>query len=122
MLRNKETNKKGHTVDKTLYEMHAGICAALANAKRIQIIDLLQDGEKMAGILAREMGINKANLSQHLQLMKSKGIVLSRRDGVSTYYSIANSKIITACRLMREVMMEQLENISKLQQEYVERH
>jgi len=107
-------------MDKQLYEMHAGVCASLANAKRIEIIDLLQDGEKKAGTLAREMGINKANLSQHLQLMKSKGILLSRREGVLNYYSIANPKIVTACQLMREVMMDQLENISKLQQEYAE--
>lgn len=82
--------------------MHAGICAALANTKRIQIIDLLQDGGKMTGILAREMGINKANLSQHLQLMKSKGIILSRRDGVSTYYSIANPNVVSALHTQLE--------------------
>jgi len=107
-------------MDKSIYEMHAGVCSALANAKRIQIIDLLQDGEKMAGILAREMGITKANLSQHLQVMKNKGIVLSRREGVSIYYSIANPKIVTACHLMREVLMEQLEDMSKLREEFSE--
>lgn len=107
-------------MDNSLYEMHAGVCAALANAKRIQIIDLLQDGEKLAGTLAKEMNTNKANLSQHLQVMKSKGIVLSRRQGVFIYYSIANPKIITACQLMREVMMEQLEKINKLRQDYLD--
>lgn len=105
-------------VDKSLYEMHAGVCAALANAKRIQIIDQLQDGEKMAGTLSNEMEITKANLSQHLKVMKSKGIVLSRREGVSIYYSIANPKIVEACQLMREVLMEQLDGMSRLREEY----
>ncbi len=98
--------------------MHAGVCAALANAKRIQIIDLLQDGEKIAGTLASEMEITKANLSQHLKVMKSKGIVLSRREGVFIYYSIANPKIVEACQLMREVLIEQLDGMSRLREEY----
>lgn len=105
-------------MDTHLYEMHASACAALANAKRIQIIDLLQDGEKSAGTLTEEMGITKANLSQHLHVMKTKGIVNSRREGVSVYYSIANPKIFAACQLMREVLIEQLESMSRLRQEY----
>ena len=105
-------------MDKRLYEMHASVCSALGNAKRIQIVDLLQDGEKTPGTLAREMEIPKANLSQHLQVMKTKGILLSRREGVSIYYWIANPKIVSACQLMREVLMEQWEDISKLREEY----
>lgn len=101
-------------MEQGLYQMQAGVCAALGNTKRIQIIDLLQDGEKSAGTLAEELGITRANLSQHLQVMKTNGIVESRREGVSIYYRIANPKIIAACRLMREVLMEQIETISKL--------
>lgn len=80
--------------------------------------DLLQEGEKIAGTLSSEMEITKANLSQHLKVMKSKGIVLSRREGVSIYYSIANPKIVEACQLMREVLMEQLDGMSRLREEY----
>ncbi len=106
-------------MDTRIYEMHAGVCAALGNAKRIQIIDLLQDGEKSAGTLVQEMGILKANLSQHLNVLKTKGIVMSRREGVSIYYRITNPKIVTACQLMRQVLMEQLEDISTLRFESV---
>lgn len=108
-------------MDRRLYEMHAYVCAALGNAKRIQIIDLLQDGEKTAGTLVNEMGISKANLSQHLQVMKSKGLLLSRREGVSIFYRISNPKIVVACQLMRAVLLEQLEDMSKLREEYSER-
>ncbi|MFQ6673840.1 MAG: ArsR/SmtB family transcription factor [Fidelibacterota bacterium] len=107
-------------MNKRLYEMHASVCAALGNGKRIQIIDLLRDGEKTAGALTREMNIPKANLSQHLQIMKSKGIVLSRREGVSIYYRIANPKIVSACQLMRDVLMEQLDDAAKLREEYAQ--
>lgn len=101
-----------------LYEMHAAVCAALANAKRVHIIDLLQDGEKAAGVLAEEMGISSANLSQHLQVMKAKGLVLMRREGVNIYYRLANDKIVSACELMREVLMDQLEDLSRLREGY----
>ena len=105
-------------MDPRFYEMQASVCAALGNSKRIQIIDLLQEGERPAGDLAREMRITKASLSQHLNVMKNKGIVRSRRDGVLIYYRIANPKIISACQLMREVLMEQLEDMSRLREEY----
>lgn len=107
-------------MNQRLYEMQASVCAALGNAKRIQIIDLLQDGEKTAGTLVNEMGISKANLSQHLQVMKSKGLLLSRREGVSIFYRISNPKIVAACQLMRAVLLEQLEEMSKLREEYSE--
>ncbi|MFQ6616596.1 MAG: ArsR/SmtB family transcription factor [Fidelibacterota bacterium] len=104
-------------MDSRLYEMHASVCAVLANPKRIRIIDSLRDGEKAAGELARGIGITKANLSQHLNVMKTNGIVSSRRDGVSIYYRIANPKIVTACELIRDVLMEQLEEMSRLREE-----
>jgi ArsR family transcriptional regulator len=107
-------------MDKRVYELHADVCAVLGNPKRIQIIDLLQNGEKKAGTLAREMGIPKANLSQHLKVMKSRGILQSRREGVTIYYRIANPKIVTACQLMREVLMEQLADISRIREDFQE--
>ncbi len=97
-----------------LYEMHAGICGVLGHAKRIQIIDILQDREENAGTLSQELGISKANLSQHLNIMKARGILLIRREGVSIFYRISNPKIVTACQLMREVLMEQLQDMTKL--------
>lgn len=108
-------------MDAQLYEMHADVCAALGHAKRIQIIDLLQDGEKSAGTLGRELEIPKANLSQHLKVLKTSGIVSTRREGVLIYYRITNPKIVSACQLMREVLMEQLEEISRLRFENVSR-
>ena len=107
-------------VDKLLYEMQAKVCAALGNAKRIQIIDLLQDDEKQAGTLVQEMGISKANLSQHLHVLKNNGILQSRREGVSIFYKITNPKIISACQLMREVLIDQLDEAVKLREEYIQ--
>jgi ArsR family transcriptional regulator len=55
----------------------------------------------------RETGLSKVNISQHMNILKSKGVIVSRRDGQQLFYSIANPKIIQACNLMREVLVEQ---------------
>ena len=95
--------------DRQLYELHASICQTLANPKRLEIIDLLRDGEKSATEIIEAMGISQANLSQHLTVMRQKGIVVPRREGVSVYYRLSNPKIIKACDLMRQVLLEHLE-------------
>lgn len=95
--------------DRQLYELHASICQTLANPKRLEIIDLLRDGEKSVTELAEAMEISQANLSQHLTVMRQKGIVIPRREGVSVYYRLSNPKIIKACDLMRQVLLEHLE-------------
>ncbi|MFA4844625.1 MAG: metalloregulator ArsR/SmtB family transcription factor [Candidatus Margulisiibacteriota bacterium] len=93
---------------KQVYELHAEVCKTLANSKRIEIIDLLRSGEKSVARLLKETRLLKANLSQHLSVMRSKGIVKSRKEGLTAYYRIANPKIVKACDLMREVLFEQM--------------
>jgi DNA-binding transcriptional ArsR family regulator len=95
--------------DRQLYELHAAICQTLANPKRLEIIDRLRDGEMPVSELAEAMGISQANLSQHLAVMRQKGIVTTRREGLSVYYRLSNPKIIKACDLMRQVLLEHLE-------------
>lgn len=95
--------------DSQLYELHASICQTLANPKRLEVIDRLRDGEKSVTELAEAMKISQANLSQHLAVMRQKGIVATRREGLNVYYRLSNSKITKACDLMRQVLLEHLE-------------
>ncbi|MBI4823506.1 MAG: winged helix-turn-helix transcriptional regulator [Nitrospirae bacterium] len=99
---------------KTLFELQAEVCKTLASPKRLEIIDVLKSGEKTVTSLVQILGIPKANISQHLSLMKHKGILRSRREGVNIYYSIANPKVVKACLLMKEVLTEQMKERSKL--------
>jgi len=85
-----------------IYELHADICKIFSNPKRLEIINTLKDRELSAGDLIDKIGLSKANLSQHMSVLRSKGVVLTRREGVNIYYRIANPKIIQACHLMRE--------------------
>jgi ArsR family transcriptional regulator len=93
--------------DKTLYEMQAEICKTLTNPKRIEILNTLKSEEKTVTELVEALGASKANVSQHLAVMRHKGILSTRREGVNIYYRVANPKVIEACALMKEVLFEQ---------------
>jgi ArsR family transcriptional regulator len=93
--------------DKSLYEMQAEICKTLTNPKRIEILNTLKTEEKTVTELVVALGASKANVSQHLAVMRHKGILTSRREGVNIYYRVSNPKVIDACTLMKEVLFEQ---------------
>ena len=92
-----------------LFELHAEVCKTLSNPVRLRIISELQDGEMTVGTLAKKLGIRQAHLSQHLSVLRQRGVVAARKDGLKVYYSIANPKIIKAYQLIREVLMERLQ-------------
>lgn len=100
--------------NKTLFELQSEVCKTLASPKRLEILNALKDGEKTVSELVDILGVPKANVSQHLAVMRHKGILKTRREGVNIYYSVANQKVIEACILMREVLTEQMREKSKL--------
>jgi len=100
--------------DRELYKLHAGICHTLANPKRLEIIDALRKRELTVTELAAALEISQSNLSQHLALMRQRGILVVRREGLNAFYSLSNPKILQACELMREVLAEHLEADAKL--------
>ena len=102
--------------ERSIYEQQAEVCKILSSPKRIEIISALKDGEKTVTELVGILGTPKANVSQHLAVMRLKGILKSRRDGVNIYYSIANPKVVQACSLMREVLNDLLIERSKMAQ------
>jgi ArsR family transcriptional regulator len=97
-----------------IFELHADVCKVFSNSKRLEILNTLRDRELTASELIEKIGLSKANLSQHMSILKSKGVVLSRREGVNIYYRISNAKIIQACDLMRGVLLEQLQEKGKM--------
>ena len=97
-----------------LWEMQADICQLLANPKRLQILNLLKWGELSVGAMVQSLGVPKANLSQHLSLMRQKGILATRRQGTTIYYRLATPDITEACEIMREVLHEVLDSRGSL--------
>lgn len=100
--------------DKSIFKLHASICKALGHPLRIEIIDLLQDKELSFGAICQSTGELKSNLSQHLSLMTSKGILNQRKEGLNSYYKLSSDKVAIACGIMREVLVENLEKQKQL--------
>lgn len=94
--------------------MQSDVCKTLASPKRIEILNALKEGEKTVSELVEILGVPKANVSQHLAVMRHKGILRFRREGINMYYSVSNRKVIEACLLMKEVLMEQMKEKGKL--------
>src|SRR3972149_8193573 len=92
-----------------IYDLHADVCKIFSNAKRLEIINALKENEMSASELIEKIGLSKANLSQHMGVLRSKGVISTRREGVNIYYRISNAKITQACDLMREVLLEQIQ-------------
>lgn len=102
--------------DAQLFELQANVCLALANPKRLQILNLLKNGEMSVNEMTKITEFPKANISQHLAILRQQGIVLTRREGTSVYYRIADPKITEACSIMRMVLIQSLktqENLSR---------
>ena len=76
--------------DKTVYELQAEVCKSLAHPLRIEVIDLLRDGERNFGDLLEQTGGLKSNLSQHLSVLANRGILKARKDSRFTYYSLSS--------------------------------
>ena len=95
-------------------ELHAEICKTLGSAVRIEILNLLQDREKTVSELAEGLELRQANVSQHLAVLRQRQVVTTRKEGTRIYYRVSNPKIIQACKLMREVLIEQLKETQKL--------
>jgi len=101
-------------MDKELYKLHAEICKTLSNPTRLEILNLLRDKELSVSNLINKTKLSQANISQHLSIMKAKGIVDSRREGNQIYYKIVNKKIVKAFDIMREVLSEKLKRENKI--------
>lgn len=93
-------------MDHEFYCMHSEFCKTLANGKRQMILGQLRDGERSVGELVDATGIAQGNLSQHLAKMRAQGVLSTRREGSSVFYSIANPKLMQAFDLITEVMDE----------------
>lgn len=96
------------TVRNELLALHASVCKGLADPKRLLIINALRDDEMAVGEICGALELPQANVSQHLAVLRDKGLVRTRRDGQYVYYSLSSPKITEAMDLLREVMADQL--------------
>lgn len=97
-----------------LQELHARVCKAIADPKRLLIINELRDRELSVGDLCDALGLSQSNASQHLAVLRERGIVSARRAGSNVFYSLRSQKIVQAVDLLREFLAEDLADRSAL--------
>lgn len=97
-----------------LFESQASVCKTFANPWRLRLVETLGESELTVSQLIEALGIPKSNVSQHLGIMREKGVVQYRREAGHVYYWLSSPKILLAYRLMREVLLERLESGGKI--------
>jgi DNA-binding transcriptional ArsR family regulator len=96
------------------YEREAAICKAFANPTRLQLVSMLERGGRWSTELQAELGISKANLSQHLGILKSAGLVVTRREGKQLYCGISMPEVRRATALLRNMIKIQVRSTRRL--------
>jgi len=105
-----------------LYELYARIGKALSSPSRLEILELLAQGERTVESLAGEIGLSTANASQHLQALKQASLVQTRRDGLFIHYSLADPAVFELSRAIRLVAERRLGDLERLvRQEFGDR-
>ncbi len=88
---------------RSTYQRNAGIYKLLANPKRLEILNLLSVRECAVEQLIKALQLPKANVSQHLALLRHARLVTMRRDGQSVYYKLVDPLIVAPCRLFHKL-------------------
>jgi ArsR family transcriptional regulator len=105
---------KRNKSEESVFELQAEVCKVLASPTRLEIINALKSGPKTIAELAELLGISATSISQHLSVMKARGIVHTWKEGKTTRYAIAHMKIVEACCLMKEVLSDLLAERSRM--------
>jgi len=96
--------------EEELYRLQAEFCKAMAHPTRIHMLRALKHGPKSVNELAKTVGVTQANASQHLAILRQFGLLQTRRDGATIYYSITDHRIVEACELVRTCIGERLKS------------
>jgi rhodanese-related sulfurtransferase len=102
-----------------LFDEFARVGKALASGRRIELLDVLANGERNVEVLAGEVGLSVANASQHLQILRRAGLVSSRREGTSIYYRPAAPEVLETWRALRALAASRLAEVERLAAAYL---
>jgi|SRR5579883_2828876 ArsR family transcriptional regulator len=92
----------------------ASIFQALGHPTRIAILEILRDGELSAGAIQERLGIEQANLSQHLAILRNRQIVSHRKSGNQVLYSVSNPVLLEVLDIMRRYFQSHLKEAVKM--------
>ena len=101
------------------YNLHADLCKSIFNPKRLAIIDVLREKRMNVNELSEKLKTSQSNISQHLSILKSKGLVIPIIEGSNTYYSISNPKLPKAIDLVSEIIKDKFKSDNKILNEMI---
>jgi rhodanese-related sulfurtransferase/DNA-binding transcriptional ArsR family regulator len=97
-----------------LYGQFARIGKALGSSHRLELLELLAQGERTVDALASESALSMANASQHLQALREAGLVESRKEGLYVHYRLADPAVFELSRVLRTVAEKRLAELDRL--------
>src|SRR5215212_11354853 len=103
-----------------LFEQFARVGKALSSPRRLEIVDLLAQGERTVEEIAREMGMSVASASQHLQALKAARMVQARREGLYVHYQLADEDVFRTWQAVRGLAESRLSEVDRVVETYLE--
>jgi ArsR family transcriptional regulator len=88
---------------RSVFRRNAAIYQVMANPTRLHILNYIKNREASVTELVRVLGLRKANVSQHLAVLRHQGLVKARKQGLSVFYRIADPRIVEPCRIFRDL-------------------
>jgi DNA-binding transcriptional ArsR family regulator len=108
------TKRNKQSLETEIFDRQVLICKAFANSTRLRMLDLLGKRDRTAAEMQRALGVSKANLSQHVTILKSAGVIARRREGRQVSFSLAIPEVKQACQLIQQVLRAQIRNGQRL--------
>jgi len=103
-----------------IYEQFSRIGKAVSSPKRLELLDLLCQGEKTVEILSRETGLTVANTSQHLQTLRAARLVEAEKEGLYVKYRLADQMVCEFFRSMRVLAENRLAEVEMINRRFLE--
>jgi len=108
----------GRDFKDALFGHFAQIAGAFASPRRIELIDVLAQGERNVETLAREAGLSVANTSRHLQILKGANLVASRKEGLQVFYRLSDPMVLHGYRALQSLAEARLAEVNRLVKDY----
>lgn len=103
-----------------IYEQFARVGKAVSNPHRLELLDLICQGEKTVETLARETGLTVANTSQHLQTLKTARLIKAEKEGLYVKYRLADERVCEFLRTMRVLAEHRLAEVDMIKRRFLE--
>jgi rhodanese-related sulfurtransferase/DNA-binding transcriptional ArsR family regulator len=108
----------GREAKQRLYEQFALTAKAVSSPQRIELVELLAQGERTVVALARATGVSVSNTSAHLQVLRRAGLVEVRKQGTQVYYRLAGDEVASLLVAVRDLARSRLAEVDRVVRDY----